>query len=151
MHRYLQQFNGREEHGPIVMRLVDQIRSVGLDSLKVGNMTEQPKTLEEAAAHFRVSRRFFQDFLSNHPFYRVMGRRKLFFPDDIRRLTEALKRPCHSSSSRCAKANRPTTRSAEHTSESTLTELRELLKSERRKKSSTPSSDRSNGVSIANR
>src|SRR5215468_1947234 len=92
---------------PIVMRLVDQIRSVGLDSLKVGNMTEQPKTLEEAAAYFRVSRRFFQDFLSNHPFYRVMGRRKLFFPDDIRRLTEALKRPCHSSSSRRGKANRP--------------------------------------------
>ena len=149
MHRYLQQFNGREEHGPIVMRLVDQIRSVGLDSLKVGNMTEQPKTLEEAAAHFRVSRRFFQDFLSNHPFYRVMGRRKLFFPDDIRRLTEALKRPCHSSSSRRGKANRPTTPSAERSTESTLTELRALLTSGKRKSSSTKSSEQSSVVNIA--
>jgi hypothetical protein len=86
-------------------------------------MTEQPKTLEEAAAYFRVSRRFFQGFIAEFPFYREIGRRKLFFADDIWHLTEALKRPCPSSSSRRAKANRPTTQSEAPTSDATLTEL----------------------------
>jgi len=101
-----------------------------------------PLTLEEAATYFRVSRRYFQGFIAVHPFYRMMGRRKLFFPDDIRRLTEALKRPCPSSSYRRANANRQITQSEVRTSESTLTELRELLTSAKRKKSLTASSDK---------
>jgi hypothetical protein len=111
-------------------------------------VTDAPLTLEEAAAHFRVSRRFFQDFIASHPFYRVLGRRKLFFSDDIHRLTEALKRPCHLSSSRRVRANRQITQSAERTNESTLTELRELLTSKKRKTFSKVSFDKSNPVSF---
>lgn len=69
-------------------------------------MTDAPLTLEEAAAHFRVSRRFFQDFIASHPFYRVLGRRKLFFSDDIHRLTEALKD--HERQPKCVTDPRPT-------------------------------------------
>jgi N4 Gp49/Sf6 Gp66 family protein len=50
-------------------------------------------TMNEAAAHFRVGRRFFQDFIKAHPHYRIMGRRKLFFSDDIERTKNALARP----------------------------------------------------------
>jgi hypothetical protein len=79
--------------------------------------------MNEAAAHFRVSRRFFQDFLRGHPFYQEMGRRKLFFPDDLDRIRDALRRPSSS------KAARRTTRPAERASDDTLAELRALLKS----------------------
>src|SRR5215475_2018115 len=98
-------------------------------------MNEQPKTLEEAAAHFRVSRRFFTGFIALHPFYREIGRRKLFFPDDIRRITEALKRPCPSRSDRRAKAKTQTMKSVERSTESTLNELRALLTGAKPKKS----------------
>lgn len=88
-------------------------------------MPAAPLTLAEAAAHFRVSRRFFQEFIQTNPFYRMMGRRKLFFEDDIARITEALKRPRQSISARRAPAKcRPTA----PTSESALNELRALLK-----------------------
>ena len=53
-------------------------------------------TLEEVASRFRVSRRTLQDFIRLHPYYRRLGRRKLFTEDDIARLYEAL--PCPSSS-----------------------------------------------------
>jgi hypothetical protein len=53
-------------------------------------------TLEEVAARFRVSRRTLQDFVRIHPYYRRLGRRKLFTEADIARLYEAL--PCSNSS-----------------------------------------------------
>src|ERR1700719_4345480 len=58
-------------------------------------MATELYTLEEVAARFRVSRRTLQDFLREHPYYRVLGRRKLFTETDIQRLYEAL--PCPSS------------------------------------------------------
>src|SRR5438270_7842947 len=54
-------------------------------------------TLDEAAARFRVSRRVFQDFVKEHPFYRVLGRRKLFTDADLSRLYEMLQCPSSSS------------------------------------------------------
>lgn len=47
-------------------------------------------TLEEVAGRFRVSRRRFQDLIRQFPYYRLLGRRKLFTEDDINRLYEAL-------------------------------------------------------------
>jgi excisionase family DNA binding protein len=55
-------------------------------------------TLEEVAERFRVSRRTLQEFLKDHPYYRILGRRKLFTEADIERLYEAM--PCPSSSYR---------------------------------------------------
>lgn len=90
-------------------------------------LSKQPKTLDEAAAFFRVSRRCFQDFLRDHPFYRTLGRRKLIFPEDLARLKEALSKPCLSASDLRAKGKRQTMKSGVPTSESTLNELRALL------------------------
>ena len=53
--------------------------------------------LEEVAERFRVSRRTMQEVVRAHPYYRVIGRRKLFTEADIARLYEAL--PCPSNSS----------------------------------------------------
>src|ERR1035437_2638974 len=53
-------------------------------------------TMDEVAARFRVSRRSFQLFIRQYPYYRTLGRRKLFTEADIARLYEAL--PCPSSS-----------------------------------------------------
>ena len=50
-------------------------------------------TMEEAAAHLRVSRRWLQDFIKAHPFYRLAGRRKVFTAADITALFEAFPRP----------------------------------------------------------
>jgi len=50
-------------------------------------------TLEEVAERFRVSRRTLQDFLRTHPYYRRLGRRKLFTEADISRLYESLACP----------------------------------------------------------
>src|SRR4051794_27435753 len=54
-------------------------------------------TVDEVAERFRVSRRTFQAHIRQHPYYRQMGRRKLFTEADIQRLYEAL--PCPSNSS----------------------------------------------------
>jgi excisionase family DNA binding protein len=60
-------------------------------------MGEQPEielfTVEEVAARFRVSRRTLQAFIREHPYYRTLGRRKLFTEADIARLYEALTCP----------------------------------------------------------
>lgn len=50
-------------------------------------------TLDEVAERFRVSRRTMQDFIRAHPFYRQIGRRKLFTEDDIHSLAGAMESP----------------------------------------------------------
>jgi Helix-turn-helix domain len=47
-------------------------------------------TLEEVAATFRVSPRTMREHVKAHPFYRVLGGRKLFTRSDIKALYEAL-------------------------------------------------------------
>jgi integrase len=54
--------------------------------------------MDEVAAHFPVSRRSFQAHIRQFPYYRSLGRRKLFTKTDIQKLYEAL--PCRSSSCR---------------------------------------------------
>jgi hypothetical protein len=51
-------------------------------------------TSEEVAEQFRVSRRTLENFLRHHPYFRRLGRRKLFTEADVARLYEAL--PCPS-------------------------------------------------------
>jgi hypothetical protein len=50
-------------------------------------------TMNEVAGQMRVSRRWLQDFIQVHPYYRMVGRKKLFTPEDINRLIESLPVP----------------------------------------------------------
>lgn len=63
-------------------------------------------TMEEVAQKLRTSRRWLQDFIKRHPYYRVSAGKKVFTDADVNRLIEAL--PCPSNSSRPAKARRRT-------------------------------------------
>src|SRR2546430_3121756 len=54
-------------------------------------------TLDEVAATFRVSPRKMREHVRLHPFYRVLGGRKLFTRSDIKALYEALECPSSSS------------------------------------------------------
>jgi excisionase family DNA binding protein len=88
-------------------------------------MLQRLYTVEEVAARFRVSRRTLQAHIRRFPFYRLLGRRKLFTEADIARLYEAL--PCPSNSNRRVRAERRTTASGAPISESLLTEALALL------------------------
>ncbi len=95
-------------------------------------MAKKFYTLDEVAQLFRVSRRTLQDFLRLHPYYRRLGRRKLFTEDDITRLYEAL--PCPSSSTASAEAQTGTLEV--RSPAKLLMRARELLTDQRRKRSS---------------
>lgn len=62
-------------------------------------------TLAETAAIFRVSKRVFAQFIADKPFYRTIGRAKLFTDQDIAQLYEAMESPSKAAS---APASRPT-------------------------------------------
>jgi hypothetical protein len=104
-------------------------------------------TMDEAAKELRVSRRWFQDFIQDYPYYRKVGRKKLFTAEDVARLIGALP-PCPGSSSRPSKAKRRIGTSAANTSESLWTTARELLKNEPRDASSRRGASRQNVVSF---
>ena len=91
-------------------------------------------TTDEVVARLKVSPRWFREFLKKHPYYREAGRAKLFTDVDIQRLYEAM--TCPSSSSNRGRGKPRTTRYAGLTSDNTLTELQELLSSQRQGKSS---------------
>src|SRR5262249_8137638 len=97
-------------------------------------------TMDEVAIRLRVSRRWLQDFIKHHPYYRRVGRKKLSTEEDIARLIEAL--PCPGNSCHRVKARRRTGPSAGSISESLWTTARELLRNEPRKQSSTRGSDK---------
>ena len=86
-----------------------------LSALKIGNLYRIPVavveayerghevrsraryyTMNEAAKELRVSRRWLQDFLKDHPYYRMAGRRKIFSAANTDQLFEALPRPSDS-------------------------------------------------------
>src|SRR5262245_37653076 len=54
-------------------------------------------TLEEVARTFRVSPRTMREHVKAHPYYRLLGGRRLFTRADIRALYEALECPSSSS------------------------------------------------------
>src|ERR1035437_7761365 len=103
-------------------------------------------TVDEVTARFRVSRRTLQAHLRQHPYYRTLGRRKLFTEPDIARLFEAL--PCTSVSSRPAKARPRTGASGAPISKSLLTEAQELIGRPLQIASGNRSSAPSNAVTI---
>src|SRR5260370_10934669 len=53
-------------------------------------------TLDEVATMFRVSPRTMHAYVRRHPFYRVLGSRRLFTRSDIKALYEALECPSSS-------------------------------------------------------
>jgi hypothetical protein len=102
--------------------------------------------MEEVAAKLRKSRRWLQDFLQDHPYYRLAGRTKVFTDEDIDRLIEAL--PCPGSSSRRDKGKRHTGTFGARTSESLWTTARELLTGGRPPRSSQHGDGAQNVVSF---
>src|SRR5579863_8738257 len=82
-------------------------------------------TMPEVAAQLRVSRRWLQDFLKEHPYYRMAGNKKVFTTADIQQLVDSL--PCPSNSSRRVSVKARTGAYVARISASMSTELRELL------------------------
>jgi hypothetical protein len=96
-------------------------------------------TMEEVAERFRVSRRTMQDFIKDYPYYRVLGRRKLFTDQDILALAEKLECPSNSS----ADTARPSGTSGAPSEASLWTRAQRLLTEKRQK----PSGRNGNGNS----
>src|SRR5712664_2663012 len=105
--------------------------------------------MDEVARTMRVSRRWLQGFIRDHPFYRLCGTKKVFTDEDVARLIGAL--PCPGSSSRRAKARRSSGTSGASTAESLLTEVRALSRGGRQPRSSQPGNARQNVVSLPSR
>src|SRR3990167_2124382 len=101
-------------------------------------------TMEEVATGLHKSRRWLQDFLRDHPYYRMAGRTKLFSDGDVARIVEAL--PCPSNSSRRARTGRRTGRSGAPTSDNMLTEALRLAGGQLRERFSARPSGKSNVV-----
>src|SRR6516165_4034547 len=88
-------------------------------------------TMDEVARKLRISRRFLQDIIKDHPYYKAFGRKKLFTDEDVSRIIEAMS--CRGISARRARVARRTGTSGASTSESLLTEVRELANAKRRR------------------
>ncbi len=84
-------------------------------------------TLAETAAIFRVSKRVFAGFIADMPFYRTIGRAKLFTDQDIAQLYEAMHSPAKPAN---AQAFRPT-----HSEASEYARVAALMPKALRKKS----------------
>ena len=113
-------------------------------------------TIDQAAALLRVSRRWLQDWLRDHPadaagqpFYSPLGRGKTFDDSDLARIRATAREDerCRLNSSRRGKAARPTISEA-HTVESMLTRAQRRTKKPLRLKSSKSASAKSNVVSL---
>lgn len=65
----------------------------GMDAHRI----EPLMTMPEVARLLRISRRGLQDIIRRHPYYREVGRKKLFTMSDYENLLEALKCPSPSS------------------------------------------------------
>lgn len=100
-------------------------------------MPEKLYTLVEAAEYFRVSRRTFQNHIKRHPFYRSIGRKKLFSDSDLARLYDSLPTPQNRDPLR-VKIKPHLIRNRE---QDTLRELRELLSRDRKKRTGRKSSN----------
>lgn len=106
-------------------------------------------SMDQVAERLHKSRRWLQDYLKEHPHYRLAGRTKLFTEEHIAALYEAL--PCPSSSSRPVKASPRSIAFGEPTSVATWTELQKLLTAPSRQKSYSNGESRSNAGSLRKR
>jgi excisionase family DNA binding protein len=96
-------------------------------------------TLDEVAARFRVSRRTMQEHVKRYPFYRTLGRRKLFTEADVNHLYEVLECPSNSSNGMVAGSGTSSAPSAA----SLWTRAQALLTEPRQKKCARSASGRS--------
>src|SRR5262249_57485902 len=99
-------------------------------------------TLEEVAQTFRVSPRTMREHVRAHPFYRVLGARRLFTRSDIRALYEALECPSSSSEDPAARTGTCTAPSEA----SAYARAQELLAPKPRKRSGRGASGKSSNV-----
>jgi hypothetical protein len=102
--------------------------------------------MDEAATKLRISRRWLQDFIREHPYYRTAGRKKLFADEDIARLIEAM--PCPGNSLSHARTKRHTGTSGGRTSALLWTKAQELLTAPRPSASSRRGERKPNVVSL---
>jgi hypothetical protein len=102
--------------------------------------------MDEAARELRVSRRWLQDFIQRHPYYRSAGRKKLFAAEDINRLIEAMS--CPGSSSRRVRPRHAIGTSAASTSESSYATALALARKQRRSAFSEPGANKPNVVNF---
>jgi hypothetical protein len=117
----------------------------------MGAALGENRTMDEAAAWLRISRRVLQDLVQRHPIYYANGRRKLFSEAHLIALRSAMEQEaqeCPSKSTRRGKAGRRTIQYVEPTSGSTLTELQALLNSRKRDRSARESRQTSNVVAL---
>jgi excisionase family DNA binding protein len=110
----------------------------------VSQLADEPRflTLDEVAAYFRVSKRTMLEYVRQHPYYRMIGKRKLFTQADVLALEESLK--CPSNSAPQSRGERRTSRYAEPTSEFTSTDLLKHLTERSRGRCSKRSKPTSN-------
>jgi hypothetical protein len=94
-------------------------------------MTLKLYTMDEAASIFRVKKRVFAEFIADKPFYRVIGRAKLFTDQDIVQLYEAMACPSNSASA----ATPPTGTSAALSEASEAARVAALMKKRLQRKS----------------
>src|SRR6516162_9186832 len=101
-------------------------------------------TIKEAAETMHKKRRWLQDWLRRHPadadgnpYYARYGRTKVLNDNDLARIQAAVREEerCRLSSLSPVRARRRTITRVERTSESTLTALRNILQSRKRKAS----------------
>ena len=109
-------------------------------------MLECLYTMDEAAKKLRISRRFLQDIIKDHPYYKAFGSKKLFTDEDVSRIIEAMSR--RGISARRARVARRTDTSGASISESLLTAVRELANAKRRRGYSQHGSGKPNVVSF---
>ena len=103
-------------------------------------------TLEEVARTFRVSPRTMREHVKAHPYYRLLGGRRLFTRADIRALYEALKCPSSSSEDLAGRTGTCTAPSEA----SLYAKAQKLITEKRRKRSARSASGSSfNVVSMA--
>src|SRR5262252_2150510 len=77
-------------------------------------------TMKEVAGKLKVSRRWLQTFIKQHPYYHQAGHKKLFTEEDITRLIGAMR--CPGTSPHRAPAKRRSTLSVDRTVELYWTE-----------------------------
>ncbi|WP_237350427.1 MULTISPECIES: helix-turn-helix domain-containing protein [Rhizobium] len=104
----------------------------------------QLHTMDSVAEALHVSRRTLQDIIKDKPFYRQVGRRKIFTDADIQALLESLS--CHLNSSRPAGTEALTSTSVAPSEASLLTKLQALTTGKGRKKSASVEKTRSSTV-----
>src|SRR6266566_4547122 len=99
-------------------------------------------TLDEICLRLRVSRRWLGGYLRTRPYYRIVGRRKMFTTEDLARLIGELPCPSNSTNAR----TRPIIGRGARTSASLYAEAQKLINGSSPSESSSSGNQKSNVV-----